>query len=93
MSQQLTTRRRPKVSVTVDPDLLRMVDAYVDEHPGSDRSRIFDEGLLLWYAKVQERAMEEQYAQEPTEVEREEIAAWKRIQAEAAKHIFRPDRD
>lgn len=93
MVKQLSIRRRPKVSITVDPDLLRMVDTFVDQHPGFDRSRIFDEGLRLWYKRVQDAAMEEQFAAEPTPTEREEIAAWHRIQAEAAKRVFRADRD
>jgi hypothetical protein len=84
--------RRVKVSVTVDPELLHQVDAFIVTHPTLDRSKIFDEALYLWYARQQQEAMEAQYAQEPTTEEAVEIAAWRRIQVAAANRIFRSDR-
>jgi hypothetical protein len=41
--------RRVKISVSVDPKLLEVVDAYVEAHPALDRGRVFDEALALWY--------------------------------------------
>jgi len=89
MAQRAAERRRVKVSVTVEPDLLRAVDAFVQAHEGSDRSKVFDEALYLWYARQQQEAMEAQFAAVPSTEEREERAAWRRIQAAAAERIFR----
>jgi metal-responsive CopG/Arc/MetJ family transcriptional regulator len=92
MVRTSTPTRRVKVSVTVDPELVYQVDAFVGSHPALDRSKIFDEALDLWYAQKQQETIEEQYAQAPTVEEAKEIAAWRRIQAEAADRIFRSDR-
>ncbi len=87
-SSRPAVRKRAKVSVTVAPDLLAEVDRYVAAHPGTDRSKVFDEALWLWYAREQQRQMEEQYAEpEPPEVEAE-LAAWRRIQRAAAERLF-----
>lgn len=88
-----TATRRVKVSVTVDPELLYQVDSFIKSHPALDRSKIFDEALYLWYARRQEEAMEEQYAQVPMTEEVKEIAAWRRIQAAAAERIVRSDQE
>ena len=53
---------RPKVSITVDPELLRAVDSYVSEHDGLDRSKVIEQALELWTAARQDSAMEEQFA-------------------------------
>ena len=80
-------RRRPKIAATVDPSLLQAVDAWLSRNPGSDRSKVIDEALRLWYARVQERAMEEQFASSP-EVEPEEWEAWRAIRDTAAARQF-----
>jgi metal-responsive CopG/Arc/MetJ family transcriptional regulator len=72
----------------LDPDLIAAVDRYVAEHPGTDRSSVIDEAVLLWYARDQDRRVEEQYSGEMSAIEQEELAAWRRIQAAAAARIF-----
>jgi|SoiMethySBSTD1v2_1073268.scaffolds.fasta_scaffold1030011_2 hypothetical protein len=82
-------RRRIKISATLDPDLLHAVDTYVNEHPGSDRSRVLDQAVALWYAAEQERAMIEQFGgQDAPEDERQ---AWRSIQREAARRRMHRD--
>lgn len=88
MAVRATERHRAKISVTVDPTLLKVVDAFVAQHEGWDRSKVIDEALYLWYAREQERAMEEQYAAPRSPEEQEERAAWREIQAMAAERIF-----
>jgi hypothetical protein len=56
------SRRRPKITATLDPDLLASVDAYVADHPDLDRSAVIDEALRLWRAREMERAMGAQFA-------------------------------
>lgn len=88
MGQRAAERRRVKVSVTVEPELLRAVDAFVDQHEGLDRSKVFDEALYLWYAQQQEAAIAAQHTAPQSLKEQEERAAWRRIQAAAAERIF-----
>lgn len=87
MVRRAAKRRRVKVSATIDPRLLGAVDDFVAAHDGFDRSTALDEALRLWCAREQERAMEAQFAGPPSP-EEEERAAWRRIQAAAAGHIF-----
>ena len=83
-------RRRLKVSVTLDPDLLDAVDSYAQRHAGMDRSKVMDAALTHWYATRQEAEMIEQFTgAEATEVEAER-QAWKRIRGAAARRTVRP---
>jgi hypothetical protein len=84
---QATSRRR-KISVTVDPQLLRAVDAYVEQHEELDRSRVIDDALAHWYALRQEEAMVEQYSSAPDPEERAEGKDWRRIRREAASRLL-----
>jgi len=88
VSRQVAERQRAKISATVDPDLLKAVDAYVDEHPELDRSKVIDDALSLWYAREQEKAMEAQFA-DGSGVDPAEWQAWRAIRDEAANRLFR----
>ena len=90
MARRAVERRRVKISATLDPELLQAVDAFVAEHAGLDRSKVLDDALRLWCAHQQEQAMEAQFTAPQDEREREERAAWRRIQAAAAERIFQP---
>src|SRR5579859_627064 len=82
----VSSRRRAKVSLTIDARLLTQVDSFVRQHPGTDRSKVVDAALVLWYAQQQERAMEAQF-QAPDAPE-EEWASWKAIRTAAAQRTF-----
>ena len=82
----MAQRHRVKISATVDPELIAGVDAYIREHPDRDRSKVFDEALMLWLAQEQDRAMIEQFAEDDRP--EEEVAAWRAIQDAAARRIF-----
>jgi hypothetical protein len=73
---------RPKLSITVDPDLLWAVDAYVHEHEGSDRSKVIEQALELWTAAQQNAAMEAQFSTD--DVPSSEREAWRSIRRAAA---------
>ena len=75
---------RAKVSVTLDPELLGAVDAFVQSHPGQDRSKVIDQALKHWHARLQQIAMEDQYS-EPAKAEEREGAAWQATRRAAAK--------
>jgi len=77
---------RVKVSVSVDPSLLKAVDDFVQTHEGTDRSKVVDEALGLWTAARQDEAMAVQFtaAEEPADERR----AWKPTRrAAAARHL------
>ena len=90
MAQKVAERRRVKISATIDADLLATVDAFVEGHAEFDRSKVLNEALRLWYERQQEQAIEAQHRAPQDDREREEHAAWRRIQAAAAERIFRP---
>jgi hypothetical protein len=90
--QPAAARRRPKIAATVDPSLLQAVDAWLRLHPDFDRSKVIDEALRLWCARVQERAMEEQFSS-PDEVDRSEWDAWRAIRDAAAARQLAPTSD
>jgi Arc/MetJ-type ribon-helix-helix transcriptional regulator len=81
---------RVKVSITVDPLLVRDVDAYVATHPDVDRSKVVDEALKLWSAAQQRSAMELQFADEGG-TDPAELNAWHRVRREAARRKLERD--
>ena len=85
--RQTAGRSRRRISATVDPLLLRAVDAYVEDHPDLDRSKVIDEALALWYAKRQDEAMLRQFA-DPADVDPDEWSAWESIQRAAAQRVL-----
>lgn len=82
-------RGRQKVSVTVDPDLLGEVDAFVQEHEGTDRSKVFDEALRCWIAGRQKMALREQFAAPLSGEEEEGLREWREIQAAQFPYLLR----
>lgn len=93
MTTKPSPRHRVKVSVTVDPLLLRALDDFVARHPGVDRSKVFDEALYLWYARQQEAEIAAQHRAPQSADEQEERQEWRRIQAAASERLFRRRRE
>jgi hypothetical protein len=89
VSARLASRRRPKVTATLDPDLLASVDAYVAVHPDLDRSAVIDEALRLWGAHQLEVAMAAQFAS-PDGVDPAERHAWDQLRRAATAHQLDP---
>jgi Arc/MetJ-type ribon-helix-helix transcriptional regulator len=85
----MVQRTRPRITVTVDPDMLREVDTYIQEHEGTDRSRIVDEGLRYWYAQILHEALIRQHTAPQSPEEQEERAAWRRIRAAQFPNLLR----
>jgi Arc/MetJ-type ribon-helix-helix transcriptional regulator len=74
---------RAKVSVSLDPKLLGAVDAFVESNPGQDRSKVIDQALQQWYARLQESAMEDQFGR-PDPANSAEHTSWRAIRRAAA---------
>ncbi|TMC47649.1 MAG: hypothetical protein E6J14_14880 [Chloroflexi bacterium] len=75
---------RVKVSLSLDPLLIRDVDAYVEMHEDSDRSKVVDEALQLWSAAQQRSAMELQFADEG-EADPAELDDWRKVRRGSAR--------
>lgn len=78
---------RVKVSVTVDPTLLRAVDDFVESHRGTDRSKVIDRALGLWSTAQQDAAMEAQFS--ASDESRSEREAWQTVRRAAATRKLR----
>ena len=89
MPARLPSRRRPKVTATLDPDLLASVDAYVTVHPNLDRSAVIDEALRLWHARELELALAAQFAT-PDGVDPAERQAWDQLRRAATVRQLDP---
>ncbi len=87
----MAQRTKPRVTVTLDPDLLAVVDHYVQEHQtdGVDRSGVVTEALRLWYREQLRQAMRVQFLAPRSEAELAEQAAWENIRAAAADDFVR----
>ena len=77
----MAQRVRPRITVTVDPGMLKEVDTYIQEHEGTDRSQVVDEALRCWYARILHEALVKQHSAPRSPEELEERAAWKSIRA------------
>ena len=86
------SRRRAKVSITVDPALLHAVDRYVRRHVDMDRSKVMESALQNWYRVRQDEAMIEQFSgQDP--LEESEWQDWQHIRrAAVSRKLKRPGR-
>lgn len=87
-----TSRRRPKITATLDPDLLASVDVYVAAHPELDRSAVIDEALRLWRSRELELAMEAQFAA-PDGVDPAERQAWDQLRRAAVVRQLQTEPD
>ena len=86
------SRRRAKVSITVDPALLNAVDRYVQRHADMDRSKVMESALQNWYRVRQDEAMIEQF-NSPEPLEEIEHQAWRQIRrAAVTRKLKRPAR-
>ena len=81
-------RVRAKISITVDPALLKAVDTYVAAHPGMDRSKVIDRALLGWYGEQQEEAIAAQHRASLSDVTRREMGDWRAIRRAASARVL-----
>ncbi|HVS06101.1 MAG TPA: hypothetical protein VHK65_08025 [Candidatus Dormibacteraeota bacterium] len=82
------SRRRAKVSITVDPALLNAVDRYVQRHADMDRSKVMESALQNWYRVRQDEAMIEQFSS-PEPTEESERRDWRQIRRAAVNRTLK----
>ena len=73
-----------RVTISVDPHLLNVIDSYAHGAEVS-RSAVFEEAIMLWYEKFQEEADRKFYARE---AEDPEIESWNKLTSESAKYLW-----
>lgn len=77
MAGSTAARRRSKVTVSVDPRLLDVVNSYLDAHPETDRGHVFDQALYLWYHALLDEARTERLAVDDRLIGFEEPRDWR----------------
>jgi Arc/MetJ-type ribon-helix-helix transcriptional regulator len=77
----MTQRTKSRITVTIDPGMLEEIDRYVEEHGGTDRSKVVGEALQCWYARILNKALVRQHSAPKSAEELADRAAWKRIRA------------
>ena len=81
-------RRRAKVSVTIDPQLLSAVDLYVPKHADTDRSKVMETALHDWYRARQDEDMTEQFSGTDL-VDPDERQSWRKLRRTAASRTLK----
>lgn len=76
-----------KVTMTLPDDLLTVVDAFVEEHPGRTRSSVCADALRGWLRARQEEEIERYYLTLSDEAQSEE-ATWRSIAAQSAEQLW-----
>lgn len=74
-----------RVTVSVHPGLIRYIDDYVEQHPETNRSAVFEQAIELWIHWMQSETYKRYYS---SHKETQEEADWRAIQTEAAKFIW-----
>lgn len=88
LQMKVTTKAaKEKVTISVDKDLLQMVDSFVEESKdsGMSRSAVFEQALHLWKQALRDRYDAAYYAENAEALKDD---TWKAITTEAAKHIW-----
>jgi Arc/MetJ-type ribon-helix-helix transcriptional regulator len=83
------SKRRAKLSITIDSALLDAVAQSMQERGITNRSVVIDEALRLWLAREQERAIEAQHTAPQSAEEAAEYDSWRAIRDHAARRLFR----
>ncbi len=80
---------KEKVTVSVDAELLQIVDSYVQEarETGVSRSSVFEQALHLWKQATRDSFDEAYYAQNASALLKDE--GWREVSTEAAKLIWK----
>jgi hypothetical protein len=82
-------RHRAKISITLDPTLLKAVDLYVQGRADMDRSKVMETALQHWYRARQDEAMAEQFSG-PELTDASELRSWRKIRRAAVSRKLKP---
>jgi hypothetical protein len=87
LSAKNPSSKKEKVTISLDADLLYLVDTFVEKtkDAGISRSSVVEEGLRLWKQAVRESYDAIYYAANSKSLD---DPAWTAITTEAAKHLW-----
>ena len=80
-----------KVTVSIDPELVEVVDRQVRAHHAGSRSAVVEEALRLWWLEQRRHAIEEGvavYYRSRSRRERQEDQAWTRLASRTASRLW-----
>jgi metal-responsive CopG/Arc/MetJ family transcriptional regulator len=88
MQKKSAPSKKEKVTVSLDADLLRLVDTFVEEvrEAGISRSSVVEQALHLWKQELRDNFDAQYYAENKKGLADE---SWKTITTEAAGYIWR----
>jgi len=73
-----------RVTVSIDPKLLKVVDRYA-KGTRLSRSAVFEEALLLWYEKLQEEADRQFYSKEADDPA---VRNWSKVTSKTVSYLW-----
>ncbi len=84
----MAAKPKEKITVSVDAELLSMVDSYVEvsRHSGVSRSAVFEQSLRLWRQSLRDQFDERYYLQNQEALTQ---SAWTALSSEAAQHVWK----
>ena len=84
-------KTKVKITTTIDPDIVRAIDSYLEKNKTRSRSKFIEDILRSWYMEQKRHEVEkkvEEYYLSLSKEEKEEDREWTRIAAESAKHSW-----
>jgi metal-responsive CopG/Arc/MetJ family transcriptional regulator len=76
-----------KVTLSIPNELVEIIDAYINEHPGTTRSGVCAEALRRWMRERLEAEIEAYYRTQSDE-ERADDDEWRAIATESARRLW-----
>ena len=91
-SSKMATAKKEKVTVSVDAQLLNIVDSYVEEvkEAGVSRSSIVEHALGLWKQEMRNEFDAAYYSSQSAALKADN-ESWSRVTTEAAKRTFKAE--
>ena len=83
--------RKTKITITLNPDIVRQLDALLDSPQAGSRSRLVEEAINRWLRHRAQKELErqtEEYYLSLSGAERKEDKQWSRIDARSAKDLW-----
>ena len=82
---------KEKLTVSLDPRLVDVIDQEIQAHHANSRSAVVEEALRLWRTKQHRQAIEqgvESYYQSRSRKEKQEDQTWARFASRQAKDLW-----
>lgn len=91
MSSFKARTQKAKITVTVSPELVRQLDAFLDFPETGSRSQLVEKAIRQWLEMEAQRELErqtEEYYRTLSEDERREDREWAKVAARSARRLW-----